>query len=146
MNDTRVTVPEVHETQLRQTAGVIELKNEVGQFTAGNTIVNSYDVKTGRQVWLVAPTALLPRPPAILTVCGHDSTDTTAKRYRVFYADSVQSGKTARAFFERCLALSCSGIRARGKRDVSGGGVLRLATLRTEPGGLDRPSEYEEPR
>ena len=53
-------------------------------------MVNGYDLKTGRPVWLVAPTALLPRPPAILVVCGHDSTDRTAKRYGVFYADSVR--------------------------------------------------------
>jgi hypothetical protein len=93
VNDTRVRVPEVQEAQLRQTAGVIELKNEAGHFTVGNTIVDSYDVKNGRRVWLVAPTARLPQPPAILAVCGHYGTDATAKQYGVFYADSVQSGK-----------------------------------------------------
>ena len=90
VNDARVTAPEILETQLRETAGVVELKGDVSRFTAGNTMVNGYDLKTGRPVWLVAPTALLPRPPAILVVCGHDSTDRTAKRYGVFYADSVR--------------------------------------------------------
>ncbi len=85
-----VTAPEILETQLRETAGVVELKGDVSRFTAGNTMVNGYDLKTGRPVWLVAPTALLPPPPAILVVCGHDSTDRTAKRYGVFYADSVR--------------------------------------------------------
>jgi len=90
VNDARVTVPVILETQLRETAGVVELKGDVSRFTVGNTLVNGYDLKTGRPVWLVAPTALLPRPPAILVVCGHDSTDRTAKRYGVFYADSVR--------------------------------------------------------
>jgi hypothetical protein len=88
---TRVMVPEVLEAQLRETAGVVELKNDAGRFTAGNTLVNGYDLKTGRPVWLIAPTPALPPPPAILTICGHDSSDATARRYGVFYADSVGS-------------------------------------------------------
>jgi hypothetical protein len=91
MNNNRVTVPEIREPQLREYVGVVELKSEVGRFIAGNTLVNAYDLKNGRLVWLVVPTALLPPPPAILVVCGHETTDVTAKRYGVFYADSVKS-------------------------------------------------------
>jgi hypothetical protein len=91
VDDTRIVVPEIRERDVRQTAGMVELRNDVNRFTAGHTMANVYDLKTGRFVWLVAPTALLPPSPGILRICGRESTDPLSRQYAVFYADSVQA-------------------------------------------------------
>ncbi len=52
-------------------------------------MINTYDLKSGRYVWLIAPTELLSEPPGIVRICGHDSADAQARNYGVFYAVSV---------------------------------------------------------
>jgi hypothetical protein len=86
---TRITVPEIRVKDLRKTAGTVAIKNDVDQFVAGNTMMNTYDIKSGRYVWLIAPTHLLSESLGIVRICGHDSANAQSKDYGVFYAASV---------------------------------------------------------
>jgi hypothetical protein len=86
-----VIVPTIQVKDLRKTAGAVEIKNDMGRFLASSTMVNTYDLKTGRDVWLIAPTHLMPETPAIVGICGHDSDDVQSRKYGVFYTDSVTS-------------------------------------------------------
>jgi len=85
----RVTVPEIRVKDLRKTAGTVQIKNDIDRFIAGNTMMHTYDIKSERYVWLIAPTHLLPEPPSIVRICGHSSADAESKSYGVFYAASV---------------------------------------------------------
>jgi hypothetical protein len=85
----RVMVPDIRVTDLRKTAGAVEIKHDVDRFVAGTTMMNTYDLKSGRYVWLVAPTSLVPEPWGIVRMCGYDSADAKAKNYGVFYTVSV---------------------------------------------------------
>ena len=85
----RVTVPAIRVTELRRTAGTVEIKHDLERFVAGQTMMNTYDLKSGRYVWLLVPTHLVPESSEIARVCGHDSTDADAKSQGVFYAASV---------------------------------------------------------
>jgi hypothetical protein len=86
---TRVTVPEIRVNELRRTVGTVEIKHDVERFVAGQTMSNTYDLKSGRYVWLLVPTSMVPEPLGIVRVCGHDSTDAEARNEGVFYAVSV---------------------------------------------------------
>lgn len=85
-----VQVPDIRAIDLQKTASLVEIKNDVNNFTASKTLVNAYDLKSGRIVWLVAPTDALPPPPTVVRICGHNSDNDISRSYGVFYADSVQ--------------------------------------------------------
>jgi hypothetical protein len=84
-----VAVPEIGVADVRKTVGMVEIKQDVDRFVAGSTLMNTHDLKTGRYVWLVAPTAMLPQPPRIVRICGYDSANAQSRDYGVFYAVSV---------------------------------------------------------
>jgi hypothetical protein len=66
------------------------LKNDAGQFTAGKTMANLYDLKTNRLLWLVAPTdGPLSASPGIFQICGRDTADPLSRNYAVFYGHAV---------------------------------------------------------
>jgi hypothetical protein len=90
VDDTPIALPEIRVRDVAATAGATEIRNDLPLYRAGHTMMNVHDLPSGRLVWLVAPTALLPPPPAVLRVCGHPSPDATSRGYGVFYADSVQ--------------------------------------------------------
>ena len=90
VDDTRAAVPVIRERDLPATAGVVELRNDVKKYTAGHTMVNTYDLASGRLLWLVALSDLLSQGTGIIRVCGHDSADPLSKKYGVFYADSAR--------------------------------------------------------
>src|SRR6266542_2723466 len=90
VDDTRIVVPEIRARDVPRTAGVVEIRNDVNRFIAGHTMMNAYDLKRGRLVWLVASSAILPEPPNVLQICGHDSPDSLSRQYAVFYADTVR--------------------------------------------------------
>jgi hypothetical protein len=81
---------EVAEGVLAHTAGRVELRNDLATFRAGTLLLNAYDLKSGRYVWLVAPE----NPPlpssGIYGVCGHDSTNRLSRNYGVFFADRAE--------------------------------------------------------
>jgi hypothetical protein len=89
--NTRVTVPHIRERDLRNTTQLTELKDHMDRVSAGHTMLNGYDLKTGRIVWLIAPSDLLPPPPRLLEICGHRSPDALPRQYGFFYADTVQA-------------------------------------------------------
>jgi hypothetical protein len=98
VNDTRVSVavPEIREREMQSSAGTVELKNDVKEFTAGRTISNTYDLKTGRYVWLVGPTSLVSASRDVVQICGRDSIDETSKFFGVFYALGSSGGQASR--------------------------------------------------
>jgi hypothetical protein len=90
LDDTRPPVPEIRRSDLRASASSTELKNDVALFTGGQTMANLYDVRTGRYVWLVAPTSgLLTTSPGVFQICGHEAADPLSRRYAVFYGEAV---------------------------------------------------------
>ena len=88
--DTRIAVPEIRARDLSGTTGMAEINN-AEQYGAGHTIMNVHDLPTGHLLWFVAPTSLLPAPPAIVRACGRVSLGVRSTTQAVFYADSVQS-------------------------------------------------------
>jgi hypothetical protein len=84
-----VRVPEIRVTDLRKTASVVEIKHDVDGFVAGSTLMHTYDLKSGRYVWLIVPTVLVPEPRGIVQMCGYDIADAHVRDYGVFYAVSV---------------------------------------------------------
>jgi hypothetical protein len=66
------------------------MRNDLDRFAAGNTMMNTDDLKSGRSLWVIVPTHLLPAPPSIVRICGHASPDAQSGKYGVFYGDSVQ--------------------------------------------------------
>jgi hypothetical protein len=90
VDDTPVVVPDIRRVDLRTAASGVEVGNTLDRITAGNTMMNSYDLKSGRFIWLIAPTALLPGTPGMLQVCGHEPAESVARQYGMFYAHSVQ--------------------------------------------------------
>ena len=96
VDDTRIAVPEIRERDLRRTAGAVELKNDRDRFTAGQTMLNAHDVVSGRPLWLVVPTGLVPRSSGLFRVCGVHSPDPVSRSYGVFYAESVSDGASRR--------------------------------------------------
>jgi hypothetical protein len=95
VDNTRSIVPEMRGVHMRANVGAIELKDDLTHFKEGYTTANLYDLKTGRYIWLVAPTSLLPAPPAVIQICGHDSPVPLPASYGLFYADSVNGIGTA---------------------------------------------------
>jgi hypothetical protein len=90
LDGTGLRVPDVRRNEIRASAKATELKNDVERFTAGQTMANLYDLKTGRLVWLVAPTnGAVSLSPGLFQVCGHASPDPLSKSYAVFYAQSA---------------------------------------------------------
>jgi hypothetical protein len=86
VNDTPMVVPEIRQRDMQRSAEGVELKNEAKEFSAGRTMVNTYDLKTGRYVWLVGPTSLVSESRDVVQICGRDSPDGLSRPYGVFYA------------------------------------------------------------
>jgi len=87
----RITVPDIRVSDLQKTAGNLAIKNDMPRFGPGNTMIDTYDIRNGRYVWLIAPTHLLTGTEGIVELCGHDSHDAQARRYGLFYAESVRA-------------------------------------------------------
>jgi hypothetical protein len=85
----RQAAVEISQHLLPLTAGRVEIGNDVRWFTAGNTMLNGYDLKSGRYVWLVTPTETIRQGAGIYAICGHDSPDALSRAYGVLYADQV---------------------------------------------------------
>jgi hypothetical protein len=91
VDDTRIAAPLIRERDLRVSlTDVIDFRNDQDRLIAGKTILNGYDLKTGRYLWLVTPTDLLPEPPALLHVCGRDALNPASPAHHVFYAETVR--------------------------------------------------------
>lgn len=65
--------------------------HELKKLTPPTTMMNTFDLKNGRYIWLIADSRMIPEKLGIVRVCGNFSTDTKARNYAVFYASSVQS-------------------------------------------------------
>ena len=87
----RVTVPDIRASDLQKTVGNVAIKNDMPRFRPGNTMIDTYDIRDGRYVWLIGPTHLLAGTHGIVELCGRDSHDAEAKRYGVFYVESVRA-------------------------------------------------------
>ena len=96
VDETRVAVPEIRERDMRASTDMDELKNDGKEFTAGRTMINTHDLKTGRSLWLIAPTSLVPEPQSVFHVCGRDSPDPLSRRYGVFYAVELPEARPSR--------------------------------------------------
>jgi hypothetical protein len=91
VDDARVAAPIISERDLRASlTDVIDFRNDRDRLIAGHTILNGYDLKTGRSLWLVTPSDLLPPPPAWLQVCGQDAPNPGSPEHHVFYAETVR--------------------------------------------------------
>ena len=89
---------------MRASASATELKNDAERFTAGQTMANVYDLKTGRLVWLVAPTeGQLSTSSGVFQVCGHDTLDPLSRNYAVFYGRTVALVARDQSFASRLL-------------------------------------------
>src|SRR4029453_6354730 len=86
VDDTRVAVPEIGQRDMQSSGESFELKNDSKEFTAGRTMANTFDLKSGRYVWLVAPTSRVSGSRDVLQICGRDSPDQLSRQYGVFYA------------------------------------------------------------
>jgi hypothetical protein len=84
-----VRLPDVRRNEMRASAAGTELKNDVERFSPGQTMANLYDLRTGRMIWLVAPSNAVSISPGIFQVCGQPSPDPLSRNYGVFYAQSV---------------------------------------------------------
>ena len=100
-SDAHVAAVEVDERRLALTASVVELRNDAHRFTAGHTMLNVYDLESGRFVWLIAPTRLLSGTPGIFPVCGRPSDDQLSRNYGVFFANYVGPAEHASAAGEK---------------------------------------------
>jgi hypothetical protein len=56
------------------------------------TLLLGYDIPTGKRVWMLAPTDMLPRQYGILQVCGkyYDTTDPVIIRYGFYYPREIK--------------------------------------------------------
>ncbi len=83
----RTAAVEIPAAMLAMTAGQIELRNDIENFKAGTTMVNGYDLGSGRFVWLVVPTPLLAGGSGVYGLCGRASDDPLSRKYGVFFAE-----------------------------------------------------------
>jgi hypothetical protein len=95
IDDRPSIVPEIRGVHLRASVSAIELRDDLTHFKEEHTTANLYDLKTGRYVWLVAPTALLPASPGVIQICGHNSPVPLPASYGLFYADTINGIGTA---------------------------------------------------
>ena len=97
-------VPAIGQSDMRASASATELKNDAERFTGGQTMANGYDLKTGRLVWLVAPTeGPLSTSSGVFQVCGHDTLDPLSRNYAVFYGRAVALVARDESFAPRLL-------------------------------------------
>ena len=97
-------VPAIGQSDMRASASATELRNDAERFTAGQTMANGYDLKTGRLVWLVAPTeGQLSTSSGVFQVCGHDTLDPLSRNYAVFYGRAVALVARDQSFASRLL-------------------------------------------
>ncbi len=89
VDDRRVSVPEIRVTALQQAAGIVGIGDGVVGLTAGQTLMFTHDVKSGRPFWLIAPTDLLRPASSLVRVCGNHGAGPPFGGYGLFYANSM---------------------------------------------------------
>jgi len=76
-------------TEAQRTLGVVELKAEAPRIRAGMSLGFAYDPMDGQQLWLVGDTRRFETRSGLIQICGHYTTDKTARRYGLMFVDQA---------------------------------------------------------
>lgn len=84
----------LRQSEAQRSVGLVELKAEAHNLRTDMSLVFTYDLLDGRQVWLVGDTARLRGRSGVQQICGHYATDALARRYGLIYIDEARAART----------------------------------------------------
>ena len=83
----------VRQSEVQRSLHAVELRAEASNLRAGMSLVFTYDLLDGRQVWLAGETRQLRAGSGPLQICGHYAADEMARRYGLIYVDDVSAAE-----------------------------------------------------
>jgi len=75
--------------------GKMELKGDADAFSAGQTILTTYNLVDKQFLLVTLPASLVPPQRSIVSACGRWTTDKTARQFGLFHVDNVRVSPVA---------------------------------------------------
>jgi hypothetical protein len=75
--------------------GQMELEGDADAFSAGQTILTTYNLINKQILLVTLPTSLVPAQQSIVSACGRWTTDKTARQFGLFHVDKVRVSPVA---------------------------------------------------